>query len=423
MKVLFCKGQTMGPISGADELLVTYATRLRGAGVNVSVLLMFSQNGDAYHDRLRRAGVPVTGIAEGAAVKAMRAGRRLASRLLTAIPSTQRLIRRGGQRVSGGVAERYYTRCREEIARRSPDLIHVLTPDPASLVFIKAGHDLGIPVLYQEMGIPFHPPGYESYYAHFTTALPLCTEVAALSPALAEMCRAVAPPGKQVSVLPVMAEDFPARRVEDDGGSVVFGFAARAETLKGVTELMEAFGLARRRDEGVRLYVACAGSKLDEIFERAREYGAGPSFRYLGVYEGPEGRTDFLGRIDVLVLPSYTEGTPISIVEAMAQGIPVVATAVGGIPDMLDLDAGLLVPVGDVDELAGAMMRLAGDPALRAAMGRAGRARYEDNYSPQAVLPLLLETYRRLLGRAESVPQPRHGHLTPARACGESISS
>jgi glycosyltransferase involved in cell wall biosynthesis len=90
---------------------------------------------------------------------------------------------------------------------------------------------------------------------------------------------------------------------------------------------------------------------------------------------------------------------------------------------MLDLDAGLLVPVGDVDELAGAMMRLAGDPALRAAMGRAGRARYEDNYSPQAVLPLLLETYQRLLGRAESVPQPCHGHLTSARACGESISS
>ncbi len=413
----------MGPISGADELLVTYATRLLGAGVDVSVLLMFSQAGDAYHDRLRRAGVPVTGIAEGATVKAMRAGRRLASRLLAAIPSTQRLIRGGGRRVSGGVAERYYARCREEIVRRGPDLIHVLTPDPASLVFIRAGHDLGVPVLYQEMGIPFHPPGYESYYGHFTTALPLCTEVAALSPALAEMFRAASPPGKQVSVLPVMAEEFPTRRAGDGGGSVVFGFAARAETLKGVTELMEAFGLAHRSDEGVRLYAACAGSKLGEMFERACEYGAAPSFRHFGVYEGPEGRADFFDRIDVLVLPSHTEGTPLSIVEAMAQGIPVVATNVGGIPDMLGLDAGLLVPVGDVGALAGAMTRLAGDPALRASMGRAGRARYEATYSPQAVLPLLLETYQRLLDRAETVPQLRHGHLARARACGESLSS
>ncbi len=410
----------MGPISGADELLVTYATRLLDVGVDVSVLLMFSQTGDAYHKRLRRAGVPVTGIAETAAVKAMRAGRRLASRVLATVPATQRLMRSGGRRVSGGVAERYYARCREEIARRSPDVIHVLTPDPAALVFIRAGHDLGIPVLYQEMGIPFHPPGYESYYERFTTVLPLCTEVAALSPTLAEMCR-TASPGTDVSVLPVMSEEFPTRRVQDHGG-VVFGFAARAETLKGVAELMEAFGLARRKDEGLRLYTACAGSKLEEMLERAYESGAASSFRHFGVYEGPEGRSDFLGRIDVLVLPSHTEGTPLSIVEAMAQGIPVVATAVGGIPDTLGPDAGLLVPVGDVDALARAMTRLAEDPALRASMGRAGRARYEATYSPLVVLALMLETYQRLRAGAESVPQLRYGHLTPIRACGESIS-
>jgi glycosyltransferase involved in cell wall biosynthesis len=415
MKVLFCKGQTMGPISGADEILVTYATRLRRAGVNVSVLLMFPHAEDSYYDRLLRAGVPVGGLAPGAAVTAMQTGRRLASKLLTAIPSTQRIVRRGSRRVSGGVAERYYVRCREQIARHNPDVIHVITPDPSSVVFIRAGHDLGIPVLYQEVGIPFHPPGYESYYEHFTTALPLCAEVAALSPALAEMCRAVVPPGKPVSVLPVMADDVSARHSREEG-RVVFGFAARAESLKGVSELMEAFGLVRQLDEGVRLHAACAGSKVGEMLERAEAINAGDSFQHLGVYAGPEGRADFLRRLDVLVLPSHTEGTPNSIVEAMSQSIPVVATAVGGIPDMLGRDAGLLVPVGDARSLADAMLRLAGDPALRASMGRAGRARYEATFSPKAVLPLLLETYRRLLGRAESVPQPRHGHMTPASA-------
>ncbi|HEX7316355.1 MAG TPA: glycosyltransferase family 4 protein [Pyrinomonadaceae bacterium] len=406
MKVLFCKGQTMGPISGADEILVTYATRLREAGASVSVLLMFPHPGDTYYDRLRDAGVPVTGIVQGATVTAMQAGRRLASKLLTAIPRTQQFIRRGSRKVSGGVAERYYARCREEIERRKPDVIHVITPDPASVVFIRAGHDLGVPVLYQEVGIPFHPPGYESYYEHFTTALPLCAEVAALSPALAEMCRAVVPPGKPVCVLPVMADDVTSRQAREEGG-VVFGFAARAETLKGVSELMEAFGLARQQDEGVRLYAACAGSKVGEMFERAEGFGAGPSFKHLGVYEGPEGRADFLRQIDVLVLPSHTEGTPNSIIEAMSQSIPVIATDVGGIPDMLGGGAGLLVPVGDARALADAMLRLACDPRLRASLGRAGRARYEATYSPEAVLPVLLDTYKRIRSRDEAKPLPQ----------------
>ena len=396
----------MGPISGADETLVTYATQLQRAGVSVSVLLMFPHPGDSYYDRLRGAGVPVAGLAPGATVNAMQVGRRLASKLLTAMPRTKRIIKRGSRRVSGGVAERYYERCREHISQGRPDVIHVITPDPSSVVFIKAGHDLGIPVLYQELGIPFHPPEYESYYEHFTSALPLCTEVAALSPALAEMCRAVVPPGKHVSVLPVMADDVSARHTRGDGG-VVFGFAARAETLKGVTELMEAFGLARAADEGVRLYAACAGSKVGEMLERAEELGAGESFKHLGVYEGPEGRADFLRKLDVLILPSHTEGTPNSIVEAMSQGIPVIATAVGGIPDMLGRDAGLLVPVDDARALADAMLRLAGDAGLRAAMGRAGRARYEATYSPKAVLPIMLETYARMLKRETPEPLPQ----------------
>lgn len=401
MKVLICKGQTMGPISGADETLVTYATQLQRAGVKVSVLLMFPHPGDSYYDRLRGAGVPVAGLAPNATVTAMQAGRRLASKLLTAMPRTKRLIKRGSRRVSGGVAERYYARCREHIERRKPDIIHVITPDPSSVVFIKAGHELGIPVLYQELGIPFHPPEYESYYEHFTSVLPLCTEVAALSTALAEMCRAVVPKGKRVSVLPVMADDVSARHSRGEGG-VVFGFAARAETLKGVSELIEAFGLARQEERDIHLYAACAGSKVDEMIARAKELGAGSNFKHLGVYEGPEGRADFLRKIDVLILPSHTEGTPNSIVEAMSQGIPVIATAVGGIPDMLGRDAGLLVPVGDARALADAMLRLALNPVLAAAMGRAGRARYETVYSPKAVLPLMLETYDRMLGREQA---------------------
>lgn len=414
MKVFICKGQTMGPISGADETLVTYATHLLGAGVSVSALLMFLRPRDGYYLRLRRAGVPVQGIASGAAVTALQAGRKLASRLLVTVPRTQRLVRRGSRRVSGGVSGRYYLRCREHLKRHRPDVIHVITPDPSAAVFIKAGHDLGIPVLYQELGIPFHPPEYEAYYAQFTSVLPLCSEVAALSPALAKMCEAVMPAGRAVSVLPVMADDVvnaPQRKASAEGGGVAFGFAARVETIKGVSELMEAFWAARRFDAGMKLYVAGDGSRLNEVIERAAALPAGGGFQHAGVYEDADGRKDFLRKVDVLVLPSYTEGTPNSIVEAMSHGVPVIASAVGGIPDMLGHDAGLLVPVGDAGALAEAMLLLARDGELRAAMGRAARARYERMFSPKVVVPLLLETYGRL-----SAPERADDRLAAALA-------
>jgi hypothetical protein len=79
MRVTICKGQTMGPISGADETLVTYATHLHRAGVNVSVLLMFPRPNDSYYARLVRAGVPVRGVARRGAERALRAGRRTAT--------------------------------------------------------------------------------------------------------------------------------------------------------------------------------------------------------------------------------------------------------------------------------------------------------------------------------------------------------
>ena len=152
--------------------------------------------------------------------------------------------------------------------------------------------------------------------------------------------------------------------------------------------------------------MAGAGSKTGEMIERAAAIGAGRSFQHVGVYEDAEGRTRFLRGIDVLVLPSHTEGTPNSIVEAMAQGVPVIASAVGGIPDMLGREAGLLVPPGDAAALADAMVALARDRALRLKMGRAARERYERLFSPKVVLPLLLQTYGRLIASGAGEPRP-----------------
>jgi glycosyltransferase involved in cell wall biosynthesis len=110
------------------------------------------------------------------------------------------------------------------------------------------------------------------------------------------------------------------------------------------------------------------------------------------------------------VLPSLAEGTPNSIVEAMAHGIPIIASDVGGIADMIADQAGILVPPGDVDALAAAMRRLAGDASLREQMGQTAKDQYQKLFSPAAVLPMLLDTYTRLTVNTAATAVGNNGH-------------
>ncbi|HEX6729889.1 MAG TPA: glycosyltransferase family 4 protein [Pyrinomonadaceae bacterium] len=87
------------------------------------------------------------------------------------------------------------------------------------------------------------------------------------------------------------------------------------------------------------------------------------------MYSTLEERSRFNTSIDVFVLPSLTEGTPNVIIEAMAHGKPIIANAVGGVPDLVTEEVGILVPLDDVKALAAAMARLAGDDDLRHRMG------------------------------------------------------
>jgi hypothetical protein len=183
MRILLCKGQIYGPISGSDETLVTYASQLQKAGNQVSVLLMYLHaEEDQYYQRLLEAGVPVSWIASNLAHTSMGAGRKLAYKIFNTFPASQRFIRQRTLRVVTGLARRHYRRCREFIETQNPDVIHVMTPDPSAMIMIQAGHEAGVPIIYQELGIPYHPPDFESYYEQFTSVLPLCAEIAALSP-------------------------------------------------------------------------------------------------------------------------------------------------------------------------------------------------------------------------------------------------
>src|SRR2546425_7998749 len=195
MKILFCKNSFAGPMSGADEIAVTYALELKAVGHATSILLVHTPSkSDRLAARLRAAEVPLNTLASTAFSASLAAGRKLAIRAMRACSPASGLIRSNSRKLVFDLLQRYHGACCEYLRRNQPDLIHVMTPDPGAVMLIRAAHETNIPVVYQEVGIPFHPPGFEEVYERFVSVLPLCAGVAVFSPPLARgLPRGVAP--------------------------------------------------------------------------------------------------------------------------------------------------------------------------------------------------------------------------------------
>jgi glycosyltransferase involved in cell wall biosynthesis len=117
---------------------------------------------------------------------------------------------------------------------------------------------------------------------------------------------------------------------------------------------------------------------------------------------------ELLASADLFVLSSRSEGLPLSILEAMAAGLPVVASRVGGIPEVVaDGETGLLVPPGDPQRLAAAVEHLLADPPLRRRLGEAGRRRVAEHFDLASVQRAHIDLYRRALARSDvRLPSP-----------------
>jgi len=236
----------------------------------------------------------------------------------------------------------------------------------------------------------------QGYYDELARLLPLCSVVAAQSTALAQECRERIPFGGTVSVLPNIvdgpkASDVTIRKTTN---KVVFGFASRLEARKGAMVLIEAFASIAARFPGASLKIAGGGPEERQLIDRARSLGIMGQCEFLGTYFGVKEKNNILRSFDVLVHPAFAEGIPNTMIEAMANGCAIIASNVGGIPDSVSNRSAILVPPGDVNSLAKALERVAGDAELRTRLGHQARKEYEEKFSPAAVLPILLDTYQ-----------------------------
>lgn len=185
-------------------------------------------------------------------------------------------------------------------------------------------------------------------------------------------------------------------------GSAVAGTAARLAPMKGLEYLIDAAARLQQRGSRFELRIAGTGSLLPELRRRAEQRDLGRSVRFVGHVEDMAG---FYQDLDLFVLPSVsTEGLPLTVLEAMASGLPVVATDVGGTAEAVrhGID-GLIVPPRDAEALAGALANLLNSPERRQEMGRSGRQRVADEFSRERVATEVHNIYCRVLGRAPAL--------------------
>jgi glycosyltransferase involved in cell wall biosynthesis len=175
----------------------------------------------------------------------------------------------------------------------------------------------------------------------------------------------------------------------------VVGWVGRMTAVKRTDDVIRALrGLV---DRGVDAYVCLVGDgpDRDHLERYAHELGVVKRCLFVG-YQSDVAR--FYSAIDALVLPSVNEGTPVSVIEALAARRPVVATRVGGTPDVIrDGVDGYLVDVGDTNTLSERLAGLASDPERRARMGSEGHERVLGRYAVERLVDDIDLLYRSLL--------------------------
>lgn len=187
-------------------------------------------------------------------------------------------------------------------------------------------------------------------------------------------------PGRVDIVINGVPEPTHTRRIAGDTGMQRVLFVGNLSERKGVTDLLQALALPGIDTE--KLEVTLAGGGDVEAYEtKARQLGIDSFVRFAG-WSDQQQVARLMARTDVLVLPSYDEGLPLVILEALANGVAVVCSPVGEIPSVLtDGVNACFVQPGDVAGIAAGLRRVLQDAGLRATLERNGRALYEQKFS------------------------------------------
>lgn len=278
-------------------------------------------------------------------------------------------------------------------------LLHVHSASHGSFwrksCFILAAHLMRIPVLFH-----LHGGGFRAFYESesgplgrkfIRHVLRRVDGVVVLAEAWRDFAIRLAP-NARVDVLPNPVSVPPAR--PRPRGDPVVLFLGLVNERKGVFDLVAAMPAVLARHPRCRFVVAGTG-EVEALRAAASSLAVSAALETPGWVEGEDKET-LLGQASVFVLPSYFEAMPMSLLEAMARGIPCVASRVGGIPDMIEEGVeGVLLPPGDTQALSQGLNRLLDDMEASSRLGDCARDRVVRQFSAEVGLRRLDELYAR----------------------------
>lgn len=279
-----------------------------------------------------------------------------------------------------------------------PLIVHVHAASRASFIrksiFLGIARTFGCKTIFHLHGGEFHhfvekEAGFAKRW-WIRQTLQKSTKVIALSQSWAEFLERYAPKSNICVVPNAVQFDKSAQSCEEEPGRVLF--LGRPEQEKGIFELLAAIELIKDNFPELKLAIAGDGD-LEALQDRVDQKGIGQYVEILGWIDS-EKRAIELGRASLFVLPSYNEGLPMAMLEAMSAGKAIVVTPVGGIPETVtDNFNGLFVPPADEIALSSAIKRLLSDKTLRESLGRNARHTIEIGYSTDTALEKLSAVY------------------------------
>jgi len=378
IKVLFLI-DSLGP-GGAERLMVDLLPRLRGLGVASEVVAIQERHGNPIADDLRSVGVAVTTI------------------------GIERLRERGA-----------LARVTAAIERSAPDVLHTQL-EFADILGSIAARRLGIPAIATIHTLD-RPKPWSRESARFRlmawTLRRRSTRIIAVSESARHHVLRKAGLRKRhtttihngIDLAPFLATDSTTRST----ARKELGLAPDAKVIttvavlrqpKGIDYMLEALPSLLADRPLLQYLIVGDGPHRAALEATSAELGLGESVHFVGR------RTDvaeMLAAADLFVLPSLTEALPTGIIEAMAVGLPVVATDVGGIPEIVEHgNTGILIPPAAPLRLAEAIDRMFDSPRQRQAMGIAGRRSAINRFGIERHASRLADEYRVLISRSES---------------------